>query len=316
MSSSPGHPPETWAPPGDRLPLLRCRRFSLDVSARTRIMGVLNVTPDSFSDGGRYLDPGRAVEHAHQMVEEGADLIDVGGESTRPGSLPVSAEEELRRILPPLRHLVDKLPVPVSVDTTKADVAAAVLAEGADLINDISGLGFDPRVASVVAGAGAGLILGHIRGTPRTMQQDLRYTDLLVDVREYLKERILLAETAGVHPEAIMVDPGIGFGKSVEHNLLLLKCLPALHGLKKPILVGPSRKSFIGKVLDLPVEERGEGTAAAVAVAIWQGAHIVRVHDVRSMVRVARMTQAIREAGALSTCRGVLEHESIDIGER
>lgn len=296
MSSSPGHPPETWAPPGDRLPPLRCRRFSLDVSARTRIMGVLNVTPDSFSDGGRYLDPGRAVEHAHQMVEEGADLIDVGGESTRPGSLPVSAEEELRRILPPLRHLVDKLPVPVSVDTTKADVAAAVLAEGADLINDISGLGFDPRVASVVAGAGAGLILGHIRGTPRTMQQDLRYTDLLVDVREHLKERILLAETAGVHPEAIMVDPGIGFGKSVEHNLLLLKCLPALHGLKKPILVGPSRKSFIGRVLDLPVEERGEGTAAAVAVAIWQGAHIVRVHDVRSMVRVARMTQAIRGA--------------------
>jgi dihydropteroate synthase len=259
-------------------------------------MGVLNVTPDSFSDGGRYLDPGRAVEHAHQMVEEGADLIDVGGESTRPGSQPVSAEEELRRILPPLRYLVDKLPVPVSVDTTKADVAAAVLAEGADLINDISGLGFDPRVASVVARAGAGLILGHIRGTPRTMQQDLRYTDLLVDVREDLKERTLLAETAGVHPEAIMVDPGIGFGKSVEHNLLLLKCLPALYGLKKPILVGPSRKSFIGKVLDLPVEERGEGTAAAVAVAIWQGAHIVRVHDVRSMVRVARMTEAIRGA--------------------
>ncbi|MGH7425118.1 MAG: dihydropteroate synthase [Candidatus Methylomirabilales bacterium] len=296
MSSSPGHPPETWVPPGDRLPPLRCRRFSLDVVARTRIMGVLNVTPDSFSDGGRYLDPGRAVEHAHQMVEEGADLIDVGGESTRPGSLPVSAEEELRRILPPLRHLVDKLPVPVSVDTTKAEVAAAVLAEGADLINDISGLGFDPRVASVVAEAGAGLILAHIRGTPRTMQQDPRYSDLLADIREYLRERILLAEAAGVHPEAIVVDPGIGFGKSVEHNLLLLKCLSGLHGLKKPILVGPSRKSFIGRVLDLPVEERAEGTAAAVAVAIWQGAHIVRVHDVQAMVRVARMTEAIRGA--------------------
>jgi len=261
------------------------------------------VTPDSFSDGGRYLDPGRAVEHAHQMVEEGADLIDVGGESTRPGSLPVSAEEELRRILPLLRHLVDKLPVPISVDTTKADVAAAVLAEGADLINDISGLGFDPRVASVVAKAGAGLILAHMRGTPRTMQQDPRYTDLLVDVREHLRERILLAEAAGVHPEAIAVDPGIGFGKSVEHNLLLLKCLPELHGLKKPILVGPSRKSFIGRVLDLPVEERAEGTAAAVAVAIWQGAHIVRVHDVRAMVRVARMTEAIRGACALRSSR-------------
>lgn len=296
MSSSQGHPPETWAPPGDRLPPLRCRRFSLDVAARTRIMGVLNVTPDSFSDGGRYIDPGRAVEHAHQMVEDGADLIDVGGESTRPGSLPVSTEEELRRILPPLRHLVDKLPVPISVDTTKADVAAAVLAEGVDVINDISGLGIDPRVASVVAEAGAGLILGHIRGTPRTMQQDPRYTDLLVDVREHLRERILLAEAAGVHPEAIVVDPGIGFGKSVDHNLLLLKCLPELHGLKKPILVGPSRKSFIGRILDLPVEERTEGTAAAVAVAIWQGAHIVRVHDVRATVRVARMTQAIRGA--------------------
>jgi dihydropteroate synthase len=259
-------------------------------------MGVLNVTPDSFSDGGRYLDPSRAVEHAHQMVEEGADLIDVGGESTRPGSLPVPAKEELRRILPPLKRLIDKLPVPVSVDTTKADVASAALAEGADLINDISGLGFDPRVASVVAGAGAGLILGHIRGIPRTMQQDPRYSDLLADIREYLRERILLAEAAGVHPEAIVVDPGIGFGKRVEDNLLLLKCLPALHGLKKPILVGPSRKSFIGQVLDLPVEERTEGTAAAVAVAIWQGVHIVRVHDVRTMVRVARMTEAIRGA--------------------
>ena len=170
------------------------------------------------------------------------------------------------------------------------------MAEGADLINDISGLGFDPRVASVVAEAGAGLILAHIRGTPRSMQQDPRYSDLLADVREYLRERILLAEAAGVHPEAIVVDPGIGFGKSVEHNLLLLKCLPELHGLKKPILVGPSRKSFIGRVLDLPVEERAEGTAAAVAVAIWQGAHIVRVHDVRAMVRVARMTEAIRGA--------------------
>src|SRR3990172_8198050 len=171
-----------------------------------------------------------------------------------------------------------------------------VLGEGVDVINDISGLGFDPRVASVVAEAGAGLILGHMRGTPRTMQQDPRYADLLVDVREHLRERILLAEAAGVHPEAIVVDPGIGFGKSVDHNLLLLKCLPELHGLKKPILVGPSRKSFIGRILDLPIEERTEGTAAAVAVAIWQGAHIVRVHDVRATVRVARMTQAIRGA--------------------
>ncbi|MFQ5658328.1 MAG: dihydropteroate synthase [Candidatus Methylomirabilales bacterium] len=258
-------------------------------------MGVLNVTPDSFSDGGLRLDPGRAVEHAHQMVEDGADLIDVGGESTRPGSEPVSTEEELRRILPPLRGLVGKLPVPISVDTYKADVAIAALAEGVDIINDISGLGFDPRVAAVVGEAGAGLVLTHIRGTPRTMQEDPKYTDLLGEIRGYLQERIRLAEAHGVHPEAIAVDPGIGFGKRPEHNLILLKRLPELGALEKPILVGPSRKSFIGKVLDLPVEERLEGTAAAVAVAVWQGASIIRVHDVQAMVRVARMTDAIRK---------------------
>ncbi len=258
-------------------------------------MGVLNVTPNSFSDGGLYLEPGRAVEHAHRLVEEGADLIDVGGESTRPGCEPVSAEEELRRILPLLRCLVEKLPVPISVDTYKADVAAVVLAEGVDLINDMSGLSFDPRMASVVAEVRAGLVLSHIRGSPRTMQADPKYTDVLGEVREHLRERILLAEAEGVHPEAIAVDPGIGFGKRVEHNLLLLKRLPELQVLGKPVLIGPSRKAFIGKILDLPVEERLEGTAATVAVAIWQGAHILRVHDVQAMVRVARMTDAIRK---------------------
>ncbi len=295
MASSAGHSPEALTLPGNRLSPLRCRRFTLDLMARTHIMGVLNVTPDSFSDGGLYLDAGRAVEYAHRMVEDGADLIDVGGESTRPGSKPVSVEEELRRILSPVRRLVGKLPVPVSVDTYKADVAAAVLAEGVDLINDISGLSFDPRMASVVAEAGAGLVLTHIRGTPRTMQEDPRYGDLIAEVREYLRERIQLAEEHGVHPAAIAVDPGIGFGKGVEHNLILLNRLPELQGLGRPVLVGPSRKSFIGSVLDCPVEERLEGTAAAVAVAIWQGAHIVRVHDVQAMVQVARMTDAIRK---------------------
>ncbi|MFQ5882072.1 MAG: dihydropteroate synthase [Candidatus Methylomirabilales bacterium] len=299
MASSIGHPPEVLALSGNRPLPLRCRRFCLDLTARTQIMGVLNVTPDSFSDGGLYLDPDRAVEYAHRMVEEGADLIDVGGESTRPGSEPVSIEEELGRILPPLKHLVQELPVPISVDTYKADVAAVALAEGADLINDISGLTFDPRMASVVAGAGGGLVLMHIRGTPRTMQEDPHYADLLGEIREYLRERILWAEAAGVHPEAIVMDPGIGFGKQAEHNLLLLKHLPELQVLGKPLLIGLSRKSFIGKILDLPVEERLEGTAAAVAVAIWQGAHIVRVHDVKAMVRVARMTDAIRKGSGL-----------------
>jgi len=296
MSSSPGHWPEGSAPSANRLPPLRCRRFCLDLTARTQIMGVLNVTPDSFSDGGWYLDPDRAVEYAHQMIEEGADLIDVGGESTRPGAEPVSVEEELRRILPPVKQLVKKLSVPISVDTYKADVAAVVLGEGVDLINDVSALGFDPRLASVVAEAGAGLVLMHMRGTPRTMQEDPRYIDVVAEVRDYLRERILLAEARGVHPEAIVVDPGIGFAKHAKHNLVLLKRLTEFHVLKKPLLIGPSRKSFIGGVLDLPVEERLEGTAAAVAAAIWQGAHIVRVHDVRAIVRVARMADAIRNA--------------------
>ena len=299
MSSSPGHPPEAVTASGTGLPPLRCRRFPLDVAARTQIMGVLNVTPDSFSDGGRYLDPGRAVEHAHRMVEEGADLIDVGGESTRPGAQPISVEEELRRVLPPVRRLAGELRVPLCVDTYKAEVAAAALAEGCDLINDISGLGFDPRMASVVAEAGAGLVLTHIRGTPGTMHEDPRYTDVVGEVREVLRGRIRLAEAHGVHPEAIAVDPGIGFGKRVEHNLLLLERLSELKILGKPMLVGPSRKSFIGTVLGLPVEDRVEGTAAAVAVAIWQGAQIVRVHDVRVMVRVARMTDAMRRASAV-----------------
>lgn len=256
------------------------------------------MTPDSFSNGGRYLDPDQAVEYAHQMVQEGADLIDIGGESTRPGADPVPAEEELRRILPPVKRLVEKLSVPISVDTYKADVAAVVLAEGVDLINDVSGLGVDHRIASLVGEAGAGLVLMHMRGTPRTMQQDPRYTDVVAEVRENLRERVLLAEAHGVHPESIVVDPGIGFGKRVEHNLVLLNRLAELRVLEKPLLVGPSRKSFIGAVLDLPVEERLEGTAAAVAAAIWQGAHIVRVHDVRAMVRVARMTDAIRATSA------------------
>jgi dihydropteroate synthase len=296
MSSSPGHLPEALGPSGNRLPPLRCRRFCLNLTARTQIMGVLNVTPDSFSDGGWYLDPDRAVEYAHQMVEAGADLIDVGGESTRPGAEPVSTEEELRRILPSVKRLVKKLAVPLSVDTYKADVAAVVLAEGVDLINDVSGLSFDPRLASVVAEAGAGLVLTHIQGTPRTMQTDPKYTDVVAEVREYLQKSVLVAETRGVHPEAIVVDPGIGFGKRAEHNLILLNRLAELHVLEKPLLVGPSRKTFIGTVLDLPVEERLEGSAAAVAAAIWQGVHIVRVHDVRAMVRVARMTDAIRKA--------------------
>ena len=294
MSSSTVRMPEGLAPPGNRPALLRCRRFSLDLTAQTQIMGVLNVTPDSFSDGGLFLDPGRAVEHAHRMVEEGADLIDVGGESTRPGAEAISPQEELKRLLPPLKRLLRELRVPISVDTYKAEVAAVALAEGADLINDVSGLTFDLRLASFVARAEAGLVLMHMRGTPRTMQEHPVYQDLLGEILAHLKRRIEQAEAAGVHPEAILVDPGIGFGKTVDHTLEILRSLPTFQALGKPILVGLSRKSFIGKILDLPVEERLEGGAAAAAVAIWQGVSMIRVHDVKAMVRVARMTDAIR----------------------
>jgi len=273
--------------------LLRMRRYSFDLGKGTLIVGILNVTPDSFYDGGRYLDPGAACEHAHRMVEEGADLIDIGGESSRPGSLPIPIEEEWSRIASPLKALVKGLKVPIGVDTYKAEVARRALAEGADLINDISGLRLESDLAEEVARAGAGLVIMHMKGTPRTMQEDPRYDCLLGEIIGYLRKAVAQAEEAGIDPHGIIVDPGLGFGKRYEHNLILLKRLSEFKVLGKPILVGPSRKSFIGKVLDLPVEERLEGTAAAVAASILHGASLVRVHDVKPMRRVVRMVDAI-----------------------
>lgn len=275
---------------------LHVRKLHLELGRRTSIMGVLNVTPDSFSDGGLFLDPGRALEHAHRMVEEGADLIDIGGESTRPGSLPVPVGEELRRVLPVIRTLAKELSVPISVDTYKAEVAEAVLAEGADLINDIGGLELDPRMASVVARARAGLVVMHMKGTPRTMQQNPTYEDLMGEILAFLGRQVKLAEEAGIDPSAILVDPGLGFGKRPEHNLIILKRLNELRILGKPILIGPSRKAFIGHVLGLPIGERLEGTLACGAVAVWNGAHVVRVHDVKPMARLVRMLDAIKGA--------------------
>ncbi len=260
-------------------------------------MGILNVTPDSFSDGGRYLDPGAACAQAHRMVEEGADIIDVGGESTRPGAPPVPAEEELRRLLPVVRRLVRELAVPISVDTWKGEVAEGVLDAGVDLINDTRGAE-EERLLRAVAASGASLVIMHMKGTPQTMQENPQYADCVAEVRDFLAGRVERAAAAGIAPEGIMVDPGLGFGKRREHNLALLADLPALLTLGKPVLVGPSRKSFIGMALDLPLEERLEGTAACVAVAVWRGASAVRVHDVKEMVRVARMVEAIR------SCRG------------
>jgi dihydropteroate synthase len=256
-------------------------------------MGVLNVTPDSFSNGGKYEDTERAVERAREMFEEGADLVDVGGESTRPGAEPLPLEEERRRVIPLVKRLIKELGFPLSVDTYKEEIAREALDLGAHLINDISGAG-TPELTSLVARYKVPLIIMHMQGTPRNMQENPRYHSLIPEIISFLKERVEKAEEAGIDSESIVIDPGIGFGKTAEHNLEIIKRLEEFKVLGKPILIGTSRKSFIGKVLGLPVEERLEGTAATVAISILKGANIVRVHDVKEMVRVSRMTDAIK----------------------
>ena len=255
---------------------------------RTYVMGILNVTPDSFSDGGRYLDPAAAVEHALAMEEAGADFIDIGAESTRPGAAPVSAEEELRRLLPVLRRLAPRLRVPISVDTYKAEVARAALEEGAALINDVGGLRRDPAMAAVAAAYQVPVVVMHAR--PHG-QAD--YRDFWGEILAFLREGIEHARAAGLPEEMVIVDPGFGFGKTVDQNLDLLRQLHRLRALGRPVLLGTSRKSTIGHVLDLPVSERVEGTGATVVLAIPQGVDIVRVHDVAPIVRMVRMADAI-----------------------
>jgi dihydropteroate synthase len=259
-------------------------------------MGILNVTPDSFSDGGRYFDPEDALKRGLQLVAEGADIVDVGGESTRPGAEPVPEAEEMERVVPVIRGLAVEAGVPISVDTTKASVAEAGIDAGAVIVNDVSAMRLDPRMSEVVARTGAGLVLMHMLGSPRTMQVDPRYEDVVTDVREALRGWARSAEAAGIEPERIAVDPGIGFGKTREHNLTLIRRLDAFSTLGYPLLLGPSRKSFIGLTLGTGVEERLEGTAAVVGWGVEHGANIVRVHDVREMVRVVRMVEAIRAA--------------------
>ena len=266
------------------------RKLSLD---RTLIMGVLNVTPDSFSDGGLFLRPDDALRRAEEMASEGADLIDIGGESSRPGAEPVPLEEELRRVLPVVREVARRLPLPISVDTYKAEVARKALEEGASIVNDISALRFDPKMAEVVADHRAPVVLMHMKGTPRDMQRNPYYEDVVGEVEAFLKERREAAVRAGIPEGNIILDPGIGFGKRVEDNLQLLKHLDRLVALGNPVLVGTSRKSFIGAVLDLPVEERLEGTLATLVLAVAKGAKLLRVHDVRPAVRAVRMAEAI-----------------------
>ena len=267
---------------------------------RTALMGIVNVTPDSFSDGGRYFEPAQAISHGLKLVEEGADIIDVGGESTRPGARPVSGREEMERVIPVIRGLRRELSAPISVDTYKADVARAALDEGADMVNDISALRFDPAMAPLVAAEKVPVVLMHMRGTPRTMQRRPHYRDVVEEVKEFLRDQIRYAVQSGVDLERIIIDPGIGFGKELEHNLALLRALPALADLGRPVLVGPSRKTFIGKILDAGPEERLEGSLAAAVAAVLGGASVIRTHDVKEARRAIRVADAMRFGGARS----------------
>jgi dihydropteroate synthase len=274
----------------------------MPIGQRTLIMGILNVTPDSFSDGGQFFTLDSAVARAEQMIAEGADMIDVGGESTRPGGVPVSAEEEIGRVVPVIEALVKRVNTPISVDTTKSEVARAALDAGAAIVNDISALRFDFYVADAVARAGAGLVLMHSRGTPATMHRLPPVADILEEVTHSLRASINMAERRGVKRESIVIDPGIGFGKSQEQNLELIAKLDQLIAAfpDYPLLIGTSRKSFIGRILadengtPAPAEDRLHGTMATITAAILHGAHIVRVHDVKAALETIRLAESIR----------------------
>ena len=268
-----------------------------DLSQRTFVIGILNITPDSFYDGGKFSNLDEAVKRGIPMACEGADIIDIGGESTRPGSEPIGLEEELSRVIPVIERLSKEIEVPLSIDTYKSFVAKKALDSGASMINDISALRFDPEMKKIAAEYKVPIVLMHIKGTPKNMQDDPYYDDVMKEISSYLKESITIAKDAGIEEDKIIIDPGIGFGKRLEDNLDILKNLSILKTLEKPILVGPSRKSFIGKVLDLPPEERLEGSLGALAVAIFNGANLVRVHDVKESLRVARLVDAIRKRG-------------------
>lgn len=280
---------------------LRWRDFDLDLSSKTHVMGILNITPDSFSDGGLFYEPERALEHALKMVEDGADIVDIGGESTRPGSEPVPEEEEIRRVVPVIKRLSAQIKVPISIDTYKSRVARAAIEAGASIVNDISGLRFDPEMKKVVAEYKVPVVIMHIKGTPKTMQLNPTYEALIPEIMDYLREGIMIAKEAGIPEELIIIDPGIGFGKTFEHNLEIINNLREFTYLERPILVGPSRKAFIGKILgDVPPLMRLEGTLAAVAISAYNGANIVRVHDVPETVKVLKVVDAIRKEKILT----------------
>jgi dihydropteroate synthase len=278
--------------------LLKWSDYVLDLDTKTHVMGILNVTPDSFSDGDKYFESDKAIEHGIAMAQEGADIIDVGGESARPYSRRISIQEELDRVLPVIEKLKKELSIPISIDTCKVEVAQAALKAGAAIINDISALRFDPRMGSIAAEAGVPVILMHMRGTPENMQQNPTYEDLISEVIDFLRDGIRRSIKAGIKKELVVVDPGIGFGKTFDDNLKIIKELSQFEILQQPILLGTSNKAFIGHILKKEADERDTGTMATVAAGVMNGAHIVRVHHVRMAVETVRIVDAVKRGRA------------------
>ena len=277
-------------------PEIRCREKILPLGSRVLIMGILNVTPDSFSDGGRFVDPIAAVDQAQRMIGEGADIIDIGGESTRPGTSYVNEEEEIARIRPIVEALGKRTDIPLSIDTRKAAVAQVALDLGVAIVNDVSALQDDSRMVQVIEESGAGVVLMHRQGDSATMQDAPHYEDVVGEVKSFLAERVALAQSRGIPPDHIIIDPGIGFGKTCNQNLKILAQLGEIVKLNQPLMVGLSRKGFIGELTGKPVAEREMGNAAAMAMAVWQGANILRVHDVAAMKDSIRVAQALRNS--------------------
>jgi dihydropteroate synthase len=283
-------------------PVWQLRSRLLDLSQTPVIMGIVNTTPDSFSDGGRFLDPSMAVDHALQLVAEGAGILDVGGESTRPGATAVPENEEVRRVIPVIEQIVLRSRIPVSVDTTKSEVARLALAAGAEIVNDISGLTFDPRMPDVCAAGQAGVLCMHIQGTPQTMQQAPHYTDVVADVATFLRQRLEELRKAGIPANRVAFDPGIGFGKTADHNIQLLRQIRSLRHLGRPLCMGHSRKRFLRKLLGREVDERLFGTVGVSVAAALQGAELIRVHDVAA------------SRDAITACRACLPEEWAQMG--
>lgn len=269
--------------------------WCLNLKRETLVMGIVNVTPDSFSDGGKFFSPEVAISHASKLIIQGADIIDIGGESTRPGAKLVSESEELKRVIPVIEKIrTDNPKILISIDTTKASVAKYAVEAGANIINDVSGLSFDKNMTGIVESLNVPIVIMHMKGNPQNMQLNPKYKDIVNEILDFFKIKIKIAIQSGINRSMIILDPGIGFGKTVDHNFELLSRLNEFNVLELPIMIGPSRKSFIGITLDLPPEDRVEGTAAAVSAGVMNGASIVRVHDVKSMKRVVKIIDKIR----------------------